>query len=323
MRSLFNHGLCKSFTQVTAFLALSAIALDAFGHARWTQRNEPGPWTVALYHFDDDSLLEGESLLDEGPNQLNLLIGPSQEGELEGDPVPAEPLNGVNSNARFLAQALECVSPQTLSATQAVAHPFTLSFEIWLKPLGLGADFRFGFLDGVSVRIRHSDDLGDRFHILGLNTDGPEDVTYTAPGFTEFPRVPTWNHYGVTIHCPHVERTDDGTYVYGEGTVARFYYFAHAVGFTGNRTLDLSGLEIPETATPGIEIYSGIFQIDEFQISNVDWHLSQDDAHGGQGGSEHGSATDMSHAFEDGREPGDFVPPQPDTTVPVLDWILY
>jgi hypothetical protein len=307
---------------ISCFLLL-AITLDGFGHARWTQRNEAGDWTVALYHFDDEDLNEGDSLVDAGTNGLNLLIGPPQEYEWDGETQPAEQMMGVNSNKRFLAQALECVSPQTLSATQTVQHPFTVSFEIWLKPLELGSDFRFGFLDGVSVRIRHSDDEGDRFHILGTNSDGIDDLTYQAPGFEEFPRVPTWNHYGITIRCPHVERTADGSYVYGEGTTARFFYFSHAVGFTGERELDLSGLEFPETATPGIEIYSGIFQIDEFQISNVDWHVSQSDSHGGAGGGEHGDQTDIDHAFENGRVPGDLVPSQPETTVPVQNWLLY
>ncbi|MBN2326059.1 MAG: hypothetical protein JXR73_02820 [Candidatus Omnitrophica bacterium] len=295
----------------------------AWSHARWTQRNETGDWTVALYHFDDEELEAGKSLIDEGSNGLNLLIGEPQPYLLDGELQPAEELYPGKGNYRFLAQALECSSPQLLSATQSIPHPFTLSLEIWLKPLSLGADFRFGFLDGIHVRIRHSDDEGDRFHILGLNSDGMDDQQYKAPGFADFPRVSTWNHYGITIRCPHVQQTDRGTYIYGEGSVARFFYFSHAVGFTGERTLDVSGLELPELGTPGIEVYSGFFQIDEFQISHIDWCISQEYSHGGQGGSEHGDIMDLSHAFEDGRIPGDFVPEQLETTVPVEDWLLY
>ncbi len=317
----------KMMNLVTVLFIMVLITVllvhESWSHARWTQRNEPGDWTVALYHFDDEDLTAESSLWDEGPNGLNLLIGEPQEYLFDGETQPAEEIGAVKGNYRFLAQALECTSPQLLTATQSVKHPYTLSFEIWLKPLTLGVDFRFGFLDGINVRIRHSNELGDRFHILGINSVNLDDQQFKAPGFTEFPRVSTWNHYGITIRCPHVQRTEQGTYIYGEGSVARFFYFSHAVGFTGERILDISGLEFPEMGTPGIEILFGVFQIDEFQISNIDWHISQGQAHGGQGGSEHGSATDMFHSFENGRVPGDFVPEQPETTVPVNNWFLY
>jgi hypothetical protein len=305
------------------FFMTNLFSSVGWSHARWTQRNEPADWTVVLYHFDDVDLNAGNALLDESPNGLHLLIGEPQAYPIDDEMQPAEELLPGKGNYRFLGQALECTSPQLLSATQTVTHPYTLSFEIWLKPITLGTDFRFGFLDGVSIRIRHDEEQGDLFHILGINSESADDETFKAPGFDEFPRVSTWNHYGVTIRAPYVERTDHGTHIYGNGSVARFFYFAHAVGFTGERVVDISGMEFPETATPGIEVYSGVFQIDEFQISNVDWHLSQGESHGGQGAGEHGSASDMFHAFENGRIPGDYVPTQPQTTVPVQEWFLY
>ncbi len=311
------------FLSITTFIITGLFSLECWSHARWNQRNEPGYWTVALYHFDDKELVAGSALWDAGTNELNLLIEEPQDYLYDGEEQAAEEIRAVRGNYRFLAQALECTSPQLLTTTQSIKHPYTLSFEIWLKPVTLGTDFRFGFLDGINVRIRHSNKNGDRFHILGLNSADLDDQQFKAPGFNEFPRVSTWNHYGVTIRSPLVQLTERGTYIYGEGSVARFFYFAHAVGFTGERVLDISGLELPEMGTPGIEILSGVFQIDEFQITNIDWHVSQEQSHGGHGESEHGSATDMFHAFENGRVPGDFVPEQPETTVPVENWFLY
>ncbi|MGC9329048.1 MAG: hypothetical protein ACP5I1_15545, partial [Candidatus Hinthialibacter sp.] len=189
-------------------IILTSAIPTAWGHARWTQRNEPGGWTIALYHFDDVELKAGMALIDEGPNGLNLLIGEPQPYLQDGEIQPAEDIRPAKGNYRFLAQALECSSPQILSATRSIQHPFTLSLEIWLKPLSLGADFRFGFLDGINVRIRHSDNEGDRFHILGLNSTNVDDQQYKAPGFVSFPRVSTWNHYGITIRCPQAQQTD-------------------------------------------------------------------------------------------------------------------
>ena len=312
----------KVLAAMSALLFIAtAFIQNGWSHARWKQRNEPGDWTVVLYHFDDEVVTSGASLLDEGPNGLNLLIGEPQEYTFDDETQPAEEMGTGKGNYRFLDQAIECVSPQILSTTQSISHPFTLSFEIWLKPLILGADFRFGFLDGINIRIRHSDE-GDRFHILGLNSADLDDQTFKAPGFTVFPRVEAWNHYGMTIRTPYVQRTEKGTYVYGEGSVARFFYFSHAVGYVGDRILDISGLEFPEIGTPGIEILSGMFQIDEFQISNVDWHVSPEEAHGGDP-TEHEGQGDIFHAFENGRIPGDEVPEQTETTVPVIDWFLY
>ena len=120
---------------------------------------------------------------------------------------------------------------------------------------------------------------------------------YTAPGFVSFPRLDVWNHFGVCIHGMNIEQTSEGRYRYGEGSVARFYFNSHAVGFVSQRILSIEGLEFEPESKVAIIVHHGELIFDEIQVSSIDWTDPL-----GHGGESHGSIL-IEHAFENGRVP--------------------
>jgi hypothetical protein len=285
------------FSVITISMMILSVK-SVCGHTVWTQRNSPGPWTVVLYHCDDEDVNEGSVIQEAGgkPN-LNLLIGPPEGEGLEStNQVPQA----------ILSRAIIGNSTQYCVASGTTAHPAgDMSIEFWCRFLEIGADIQLGFMDGVSLRLRISPD-GDRFQLMGLNVQDVDDTRYAAPGFASFPPVGTWHHYGVTIHAPNVIQLENGNYQYGEGCFAKFYYDSHIVGFVDQRQTDLTGLEFAPAAAPAILIHQGRAVFDEFMISSVDW--SDPVGHGGSG---HGGIG-QDHAFENGRQP-----------VVVTDWHFY
>lgn len=285
---------------VVIFLLLFANAsINSWSHSVWKQRNEPGPWTVALYHCDDEEVGEGQVITSaDGNPDLDLIVGPPG-----GDPLEST----TDVRHGFLLRSIAGHSPQQCVAKGFVQHPLgDMSIELWLRFIEYGADIQVGLLEGVSLRVRIGGE-GDRFQLMGANSEILEATAYSAPGFKSFPPVGDWHHYGVTIEAPNVVQTGEGNYQYGEGCVARFFYVSHIVGFVGQTKLDLKGLEFEPKARPAITVYQGSLAFDEFMISNVDW--SDPVGHGGLG---HGGVS-VGHAFENGRQP----------PVGIFDWSLY
>lgn len=273
-----------------AALAIGGLmATAAAAHVIWKQRNEPGAWTVALYHCDEEDVAVGSALADAaGDGSLDLIVGEPGDAPLESTfDVPRE----------FLVRAVQINSAQTLAAAGDAAHPEgDMSIEFWCRFLGAGADVQVGFPDGVSLRMRIGGN-GDRFQLFGANHNDPESGAYSAPGFNSFPPVDDWHHYGVTLFAPNVEVLENGRRRYGEGCKARFFFDSHIVGFADNQTLDLAGLEFEPFAPPAVTAREGGLMLDEIMISRVDW--SDPVGHGGSG---HGGLR-LTHGFEDGRVP--------------------
>lgn len=267
--------------------AYFAFVLTGYTHAIWNQRNEPGPWTVVLYHCDDTGVSIGQSLFCEvGGDDYHLQIGGT-----DGDGL----FSTTDTAREVLVRSVEATSPQELVADGLVAHPTEqMSIECWLRFAEFQTDVQFGFINGVSMRIRIGDE-GDRFQLIGANTTDMETTEYSAPGFISFPPVTDWHHIGITISAPNIETMPNGNYRYGEGCTAEFFYDSHIVGFQGNQTLDLTGLEFAPSVQPAVIIHSGTFLFDEFMISNVDW--SNPVGHGGSGH----DGSPLTHGFEDGR----------------------
>lgn len=265
------------------------IISPASGHSVWKQRNEPGYWTVCLYHCDEEILNEGQELANAGnDSSLNLTIG-SPEG------VGLESTRDVRHS--FLSRAIAGLSKQTCLSPGVTNHPLgDLSLEFWLKFAEYGADVQFGFLDGISMRVRIGGER-DLFQLQGADSSIADATRYSAPGFESFPPVGSWHHIGVTIHAPTVFRTSNGRYRYQEDCYAQFYYDSHIVGYVNQTRLNLDGLEFAPQSKIGLIVHYGVPIIDEMMISNVDW--SDPVGHGGTG---HGGVR-VGHAFEDGRQP--------------------
>lgn len=151
---------------ILVFLLIGAS--QVWSHALWTQRNEPGPWTVALYHLDEEELTEGALLYEaQDGSGLDLVIGAHESGELRS----------VSARAAYLHRALSASVPVALISENAVEHPINeMSIEVWLRFLSVGADIQIGLLEGVSMRIQ-LDQEGDRFHLLGANSEDLDDQT--------------------------------------------------------------------------------------------------------------------------------------------------
>ena len=200
---------------ISLFLAIF-VALPTFGHSMWRQRNEPGHWTVALYHCDEEfgpNFTLENAASDSG--FLDLLLSSDKEN----------PAQSVSGKAWYLDRAVEALEPCRLMSLEEAVHPTgDLSIEVWIKMLDAEADVQIGFTEGASLRIAFSESRGDRFHLLGANSESADDRTHSAPGFESFPRFSVWNHFGVTIHAPNVESIDGDRYRYGEGCIARFFY---------------------------------------------------------------------------------------------------
>ncbi len=277
----------KGIVKTLVLLMLLPAAVSS--HPIWKQRNHTGPWTVVLYHFDEEDVQPGNLLRTEtGVEDLHLFIR-----ETGGDGL----LSTVDVPREVLLRSLLSSSPQSLIAEGEVAHPTQeMSIELWLRFAEFNVDVQFGFLNGVSLRMRIGE-AGDRFQLIGANTMNLETTDYSAPGFMSFPPVNDWHHYGVTITAPNIETLPNGNLRYGDGSIAKFFFDSHIVGFQGNQTLDLSGLEFSPNAQPAIIIRTGTFLFDEFMISSVDWSVPT-----GHGGTGH-SGTRLEHGFEDGRAP--------------------
>lgn len=272
---------------IVVFTLIFLIANLAQAHPIWKQRNEPGPWTVVLYHCDDEDVMPGGFMHSEGGGiELSLLIG-----EPDGDGL----FSTSDAAREVLGNSIEATSPQELTASGLVAHPTQqMSIEFWLRFAEAQTDVQFGFINGISLRMRIGLN-GDRFQLLGANTTDVESVDYSAPAFRSFPPVTDWHHYGVTISAPNIETLPNGNLRYGNGCTAKFFYDSHIVGLQGNQTLNLAGLEFAPIAQPAIIIRSGTFLFDEFMISNVDWSVPS--GHGGLGH----DGIRLDHGFEDGR----------------------
>ncbi len=282
--------LSKKWSAVfLAVLLLIVIPLDIRSHSVWTQRNEPGSWTIALYHCDDEEIEEGSFVLSaDGNESLHLVIGSASEDSM-----------GYSDNVKhnFLLRSLIGYSEQHCIASGEITHPTgDLSIEFWLRFIERGADLEIGLLEGVTFRIRIGDE-GDRFQLMGANVTDVDIMDYCAPGFESFPPVGSWHHYGVTLHAPNVELTETGNYRYGDGCYARFYYDSHVVGFVDQTKQDLTGLEFAPFVKPAILIHHGTMSFDEVMVSDVDW--SDPVGHEGSG---HGGIS-VEHAFENGRQP--------------------
>lgn len=276
--------------QVSTFIiVLLSISSHAWGHTVWEQRNEPGPWTICLYHCDEEDSGEGHLIQNAGWNKdLNLIIGAPEEDGLES-----------TSDVRhgFLNRALIGHSQQACVSLAEIKHPTgNLSIEVWLKFLAHGADIQIGFMNGISLQIRIGGD-GDRFQLLGSNSTDKNETKYSAPGFQSFPPVGSWHHLGVTIRAPHVTQLSNNHYRYEDGCYAQFFYDSHIVGFVNQTKLDLTGLEFAPRSNTAILIHHGSMVFDEIMLSDVDW--SDPVGHGGTG---HGGVR-VGHAFEDGRRP--------------------
>ncbi|HPP03161.1 MAG TPA: hypothetical protein PLX83_21485 [bacterium] len=271
---------------------------DVQGHSVWKQRNEPGPWTICLYHCDEEELSDGDELLNAGWNQqLHLQIQALS---------PSSLVSTQNVKHSFLERAIVAYDPLACVSRAAILHPTEdLSIEVWLKFVDYGADLQIGFLEGVSLHVRIGG-KGDRFQLLGSKSF-EEDGKYSAPGFLNFPPVGDWHHLGVTIHAPLVETINDHTCRYQKGCYAQFFYDSHIVGFTGTTKVDLEGFTFRADSPVTIHVYSGAMAFDEIMISDVDW--SNPVGHGGTG---HGG-TAVGHAFEDGRQPASSI----------SDWSLF
>ncbi len=270
-------------------LFLLFIFSPAYGHSVWKQRNEPGYWTVCLYHCDEEVLDEGQLLVNAGNDpSLNLMIGSPEGDGLESTQ---------NVRHSFLSRAIAGLSKQSCLSQGAADHPLgDLSIEFWLKFAEYGADVQFGFLDGISLRVRIGGER-DLFQLQGADPSIADATQYTAPGFESFPPVGSWHHIGVTIHAPSVLQTPNGRYRYQEDCYAQFFYDSHIVGYVNQTLLNLAGLEFSPQSKIGLIVYQGVPVIDEIMISNVDW--SDPVGHGGTG---HGGVR-VGHAFEDGRQP--------------------
>lgn len=272
------------------FLIVSInLSSHVWGHTVWDQRNEPGPWTICLYHCDEEDIGEGHLIQNAGWNKdLNLRIGDPAEVGLEST---GDVRHG------FLNRALIGHSEQACVSVDEIKHPTgDLSIEVWLKFLAHGADIQIGFMDGISLQIRIGGD-GDRFQLLGSNSTDEMGTKYSAPGFQSFPPVGNWHHLGVTIRAPHVTQLNNGHYRYEDGCYAQFFYDSHIVGFVNQTKLNLTGLEFASHSKTAILIHNGTMVFDEIMISDVDW--SDPVGHGGTG---HGGVR-VGHAFEDGRRP--------------------
>ncbi len=273
---------------ILTITSLFFFAVEGFGHSMWTQRNEPGYWTVALYHCDEN-INPDFHLINAGSDAgyLNLALSSKE----------TNPIQSVSAKAWYLNQAIMVSEPSQFTSETEADHPIgDMSIELWVKMLDSETDIQLGFIKGVSLRIAFSNE-GDRFHLLGTNSKNRDDQTYTAPGFDSFPRYNVWNHFGVAIHAPNVEKIDDFDYRYGEGCAARFFFNSHAVGYVDNRILSLKGMTFRSTSPIFIAIQKSGLIIDEIQISRVDWTDPL-----GHGGESHGTIA-IEHAFENGRVP--------------------
>lgn len=269
-----------------------------WGHTVWQQRNESGPWTVCLYHCD-------EEITDESLFIYNAIDDPDLHVSI--GPAVADPLTSTTDVRHgFLNRAIVGRSEQSCISQGKISHPMgDLSIEFWMKFIEYGADIQIGFQTGVSLRIRIGGE-GDRFQLVGANEIIQDSTQYSAPGFESFPPVGNWHHYGVTIHAPSIRQNESGTFSYEEGSYAQFFYDSHIVGFVDQTKLDLTGLEFSPQSNIMIQIHHGTMIFDEIMISNIDW--SNPVGHGGAG---HGGIR-IGHAFENGRQP-----------VSISDWCLF
>jgi len=271
------------------FFVLGTAVSTVWSHTSWSHRNEPGPWTVVLYHCDDTGLQAGDVIASaQSDPALDLVIQPFEGEALEASGDVFYPV---------LEQSIGAYSAHEAISEGVVEHPVgELSVELFMKFVEHGADIEIGIQNGISLRVRTAD-AGDRFQLMGANVEGVDDTRFSAPGFSSFPPVGTWHHYGVTIRAQNVEGLGNGRYRYGAGSRAQFFYDSHAVGFVNDTVLDIEGLEFEAQGKPFIRVYAGSMLFDEIMISNHDW--SDPDGHDG---ASHGSVR-VGHAFEDGRQP--------------------
>ena len=97
----------------------------------------------------------------------------------------------------------------------------------------------------------------------------------SAPGFTGWPTMVAgavtpgmWRHIGIAIHSEGAETTLAGRSVYKSGSVARYWYFGHALGREG---VDVSGMRTAESTKILVHNVTGKIIIDEVSVWKRDW----------------------------------------------------
>ena len=142
---------------LAAMISLSSV-YDCYSHSVWTKRNEPGSWTVTLYHCDEETGDSEFELIDAGGSPgLNLICEPDELAALES----------VSSKAWYLDRAINSVDVCQLISEASVEHPSPdMSIEMWMKVTDMGADIQVGFIDGISMRVCFSNS-GDLFSYCG------------------------------------------------------------------------------------------------------------------------------------------------------------